>query len=372
MEYIVIGLWALIFGVKYANTHNANLIKLPFWILCVYCVLLFGFRYRVGFDTINYMDSYPDISPINKIHIEDLFGLKHAPLYGLIESSCKMFSPDFFVLQIVVSTLFSIPLFWFLKKESTNPFISFLVFFFISGFYFYTDILRESLAIACFLLNYDNFVKRRYIRFYILALISVMLHYSAIILFLLPLFPKLGFNRYYLLYVICFIASMSIMVDFMLPLITIEAIANQAERNLVGIDESGHSILWRILKVCQLSILPIIVFIIYRLQDKKNIQLEKSVCLYALLGIGCLNFDFIFARFANYFAIPFAIYFGNCLDIAYLKGRYIYFIGLISILCISYLPINIGQSSKYIPYYSIFNPQEVKEREDRVILWRMN
>ena len=54
-------------------------------------------------DTLNYMDAYDSVEPLNKIQIEDLFGLKTAPLYGFLESTSKMLVKDFWFIQLVVS-----------------------------------------------------------------------------------------------------------------------------------------------------------------------------------------------------------------------------------------------------------------------------
>ena len=358
MEYLFIVVFALILG-RFYSLKPTNKLVVGYWLLCVYCIALFGLRYRVGMDTLNYMDSYYEVIPLNKLKIEDLFGLKVAPLYGLIQSFCKMLSSQFYVMQLAVAALFNIPLFWFVKNHTNNPYYGFCLFFIIEGLYFNTDIMRESLAVVCFLINLDNIEKKRWTRYYFGCLIAVSLHYSALITLLFPFARKMRFNMLYIVLLILFFFAQKMIGDYLLPFITYEAIANR----VASLQKFGESlnINWIIMRVLRHTVVPIFIIAFARFYRKHH-RYEWCSCLYALIGLGCIEYSIIFSRFTNYLVVPFLIY---LLETVFSSRKYVikYLIIFLFLFISFYSRIKSKDFKLYIPYHSIYNPQTESERE---------
>lgn len=372
MGYFVILSSSLFFSLLYRKTNNSERYLVFYWILCIYCILFFGFRYRVGFDTINYHDQYDNILPLYKMNIEDFFGNKHAPLYGLLESFCKTLSPNFYVLQIMVSILFNIPLFYYLKRNSENPFLSFFVFFVMIGCYFNTDIMRESLAVIISLFNYENIRKRKYLRYYLCAIIALGFHYTAIVTFIFPFISFVKFNKYYVLYLIIFVALVRFVSEFIFSILTIDYLQDQVLAKLFGLGQ--HNFNWFIFRISKYILLPFLILVYYKVSGYQHKLYENLTCLYVLFGIGILFYEVFFIRFANYAFIPFSVFFANVLLTNKLHSKLqVLRLPILSLMLLIYSfgYLNNRQYRAYYPYYSIFDPHEDKERENQVYEWRL-
>lgn len=367
MQYILTILVALILSSRYSKTGDLRLLKLPYSVLCLWNILFFGLRYRVGLDTLNYMDGYWKILPIDGLTISDFMGLHHAPLYALLESICKTISPEFWVLQIAVAAIFNIILFSFLKKHSVNPYLSFAIYFFVAAPHFNTNLMRESLAIAMFLLNYDNYKERRWKKYYSMSLLSIGFHYSAFIILFFPLLRNIRFNKTFLWVVIAFSVFCAFFVGMLLPHLPSGIISDEISRKIRRM--GFYNINWFIMHFIRYALAPLLLLLLSR-RYKLNELHENILCIYLLLCVGIFFYEMFFVRFTNYLAILLFIYIAN-----YVKSRYVVFDYKMYVL-IPLLAVNVwyyasrGHYENYYPYHSVFNPVEDDKRElrrDRMI-----
>lgn len=360
MVYLFIILYCLILGYFYQHNHTAALLRTPYWILFFYVVVLFGLRFRVGMDTLNYMDSYHLVTPLNQMTFSDLFGQHYAPLSQLLFSFCRMLSPEFYVLQIIHMVLLNIPLFLFLKRQTLNPYYAYLLFFIMAGTYFYTDILRESLAIAVFLLNYENLKNRRWLPYYLLCIVSIGFHYTALFLLFLPLLRNVKFNTTYLLVILAFVAVCMLLLPRLSNLISDDILANEISNKT---SKFGLvNIRWFLFRLIRYSLLSAILLFLSRKESEYHFEISL-VCIYLLMGIGVFFFEEFFVRFSNYLSLPFVVLMCNYIcrrTTAQLLKQFI----IIPFLIVNiWVQLHDNYYVMYLPYYSIFNPQIDFQRE---------
>lgn len=159
-----------------------------YWFECVIVILVMGFRYYVGGDTMGYMDKYEFVSPINELTLMDFVLGEYQPLWIILQSTCKVFSEEFFVLQLVISTVANVTVFWAMQRYSTNKFFAVLLYLISQMLNFNCEILRAVLAISVFLIAYEQLLEKKYLKYYLLIIVAILFHDQAFLLLLVPLF----------------------------------------------------------------------------------------------------------------------------------------------------------------------------------------
>lgn len=164
-------------------------------ILLVLFILLAGFRWKVGGDTLAYMNFYNQFAPtLGGLTTYDFSAHKFEPLFVVLMSICKTFSSEFWLFQLVHAIIINTIIFSFLKKHTPFKYFALLIYFFFYYFYLNTEILRESLAICVFLIIYEKINNKKYIAYYLGCLIAIAFHSSAIILLFFPFLARFRFN----------------------------------------------------------------------------------------------------------------------------------------------------------------------------------
>ncbi|MDE6264241.1 MAG: EpsG family protein, partial [Paramuribaculum sp.] len=161
-----------------------------------------GLRYRVGLDTLNYMEGYQDLPTFQTYELQNFILYRYEPGYLLLCMICKEIGNEFFLLQIFQSIILNTAVIYFFYMYCKNPFMALILYYYIIWPYFNTEILRESIAISIFILNYENLNKGKYLRYYIWTILAICFHFSAIILVLFPLFKNIKCNRYFFIAII--------------------------------------------------------------------------------------------------------------------------------------------------------------------------
>ena len=363
MEYIILIVLTAFFANRFEKNPDFKRYRGAYLAIFIYSIIMWGFRYRVGIDTLNYMEDYAEMPSLSKLDFNHIFEYRAAPFYTLLVAVCKSFTHSFYLLQIAVTTIFNSCLFVFLKKNSQNPFHAYLIFFFMTGGYFNTEILKESLAVGFFLLNLDNLLENRWGKYYLLACVSLMFHYSAVIVFLFPLLKWLRLNAYFLVILIVFFIISKQLYAILLPLIKFEAVASRLDEFSKMMENGQLNINWVIVEVTRTSLLPLFILIVNRLGKWEIGNKEFLICLCVLFGVGCIYFEIIFDRFCNYLIIIFVVCFSNMLTSKLLSKQ----------LCIIFISIYIGIYTFYYinrhryrmwyPYVSVHNEYKDKDRE---------
>lgn len=381
MEYLIILLLLLILGYRYEVKSSAISIsrknKLEY-VVVVYLIVLSGFAYNVGSDIPIYMNEYDTYSYYN---ITKLFAssdfVNRQPGWLLLCYICHSISSDFVVLKLVIAIIVNLSIYFFIKKNTRNVFIS--LFFFCVFLYLDTNFnsLRQGLSIAFFLLSFESLKRFNYKKYYLLALGAYMFHISAILIFIFPLLGWLKIGKRSLVYVTLFLLLTSILIirfdiafqinAFMLAggFMDNESASLAAERYLSGDLANNLNFFGLTSAFIYLSSIAIIVYL-YSKQENEHSRFSFLI-LFFLFSILNFTLPVVFSRYLMYFLMFFSITLSDVIVRFLHEHRSpVFMFGLILLIYI-YKPINTlflynqrrdsALIEQYYPYYSVFNKQ---------------
>lgn len=347
-----------IFGIYYCDIHKRHSILLKVF-LFIYLVIVLGLRYKVGGDTINYMGYYEGYPSLNEWELTFYDSYSFQPLFSFIFSLSKTISKNFAFFQFLHAILFTSILYYFIKISTKYFFTALSLSLLIFYLYFTTEILRESLAILVFTLNYKNLRENNIFKYYIGAALAICFHISAVILLVLPLLRWLKFDYKYAILVVLVCLSGYLWQDFLNFASSISVLSEKV--NTYRTDQSG-GFLFSVLIILRYSVIPIVTN--YFLKTKyNNTKYENVLCVLSLLGI-CSVFSYIiFTRFTNYFLILLAVAIAELLCKMFLsynkstrQSAIVYAIFILLVYGSYYIHLNMYE--RWIPYSHIINPTE--------------
>lgn len=181
---LVLGLFVLTYIYDYKGRDSGRLM----WIIIIALVFIMiaGFRYRLGTDSIRYERYFvegPDLTTISSKHF---MNTRFSPLYILLAVSVRTITDQFVVFQLIHATIVNCVVFYFLYKNTRKIFFAATLYFFTLYFSLNMEVLRESLAVAVFLLAWPFFKDGKWLKWYILSVIGFLCHTSAVFMFILP------------------------------------------------------------------------------------------------------------------------------------------------------------------------------------------
>jgi hypothetical protein len=191
----------IIFLLLFLSFHydfNEKTKKKDFWYLVclVIFVLIVGLRWRLGVDTPNYINMfYHEYPSLHELSWDD-FSIGNDPLFVLINSCVKACDGRFYIVQLIQSMFVNTLIFVYIKRHSSYIFTCLL--FYALTFYlgFNTDIMRASMSIVLSLFSNDFFLKKKWIKGYLLLVIGCFFHSQTVLLLALPIFLFLRFNKF--------------------------------------------------------------------------------------------------------------------------------------------------------------------------------
>lgn len=392
MFYIIIGIVILILSSYYdfskENKKNKNI-----WIntLLIVLILIPAFRYRVGGDTLGYMDEYKSMPSLADFNIyKNIIESRYQPLWVLFIAVLKSISQSFVLLQIVHAIIVNTIIFHVLKKYCKFIFIAIFLYYIYAYFKFNFEILREALAICMIALSIGYCIKKSWLKFYVYVTIAFLFHDSAIIMFFVPFFYERKINVFTSLLII----GISIIFFFNFTLFFNQAISSGILsdgfilRAIPYVESSkGFSIRG---VLYYLSIHLIFPLLIYYIGFKNGVRtvVDKFLLEYIFIGIVASLIPGLY-RFANYQIIFSIIYISNFFNQIRIKNpqnriasiHKLLIVGiLLFILTTRVILIQFRDTSYYhpgtkyynlyYPYYTIFNPKEYYPREQMVFnMW---
>lgn len=349
---------------------------LPYIILFVFVVLISGLRYRVGIDTLNYMEVYNSLPSIR--NISNIFdsenNLTMRPLFLLLVVMAKLFSNEFYVCQLLHAIILNTIIFVFLYKESKHPFFCVAMYLFVYFFYFNMEIMRESLAVGVFLLARNVLYQRQWIKYCVYVFIASLFHYSAFFMVIYPFILRLKLNKkfiYILLGSLWLFILLKPVINTFLYAVDSTLLVKKI-MNYMDYSDSVSSVKTFLVQLLKYSVLPFIVLFLYKKHSKIPFKYESLVLFHILIGIGVVFYQVIFSRFTNY-TQPFCV-------LLYAEFTYmVYKTFLIkNVFCVAasilifvailwdyniHPVLGARRYNQWIPYYSIFNPQRDNIRE---------
>lgn len=359
IPYLIPLIITLLAAIAFDGKEKMSPIKTAIWaFLFVYLTCLVGLRYEVGGDTITYMAVYEWARPLSTWEF-DLFGM-YQPGYTFLCAITKSISEDFTLFQFFHAFIINAILFRFIRKHTKYIFTSLFVLEFSIYIYFTTEILREVLAIAVFLLNYKNYEQKKWLKYYIGAVLSCLFHFSAIILFIIPFLNKIRFNKKFI--------ALSF-VSLGLLYFAGNVLSHFGGSYIIDKFNSywgGHyGYLVTFLYFLRNAVFPLFFAWIIKFKFKQELKFENIICIMILFGIGSAINPLIWGRTVNYFMIFFCISFGDyCGQAMKSANKRIHnnawILLVFFLITYSTYYLSIKNYMRYIPYCSVMNPHYIE------------
>lgn len=192
--------FALLLILTYKYDYRQETSKRLVWVVVIWLLFMLtaGMRYRIGTDSIRYeayFNQIPGLTEIGARHFNDAAYARFAPGYILLNSVVKTFSEDFTAFQFVHSIIVCSVVVFFFYRNARNLFFALLIFYVFQYLNLTTEVLRESLAVSVFLLAWPFFRDSKWIKWYLMSILALFFHVSAIMMLFIPLICVPGIRQ---------------------------------------------------------------------------------------------------------------------------------------------------------------------------------
>ena len=150
-------------------------------------ICIVGLRYRLGVDSVRYATFFSDLPDIGQLWSYDFSSTRYGLGYLLLASIVRSITDDFTLMQFVLATLVNTVLFTFFYRNTRHIFTCLFFYFFLSFFNYNFEILRESCAVAMFVMGWKYILSQNWIKYYLCALAAFLFHMSGIITLFVPI-----------------------------------------------------------------------------------------------------------------------------------------------------------------------------------------
>lgn len=353
-------------------------------IVLIMLIMLAGFRYHIGTDSIYYEYQFEKFPTIFTLSPKSFIQYDYAPLYVIFTALLRTITHEFVIVQLVTSLLINYSVITFVKRHLGTEFIfTFVLFYFLTFYYSVNcETLRESIAISIFLWSIDFYKEKNWKKYYIYVFIAFLFHYGALLLFVLPLISIIKINKNNRVFLVAFVVGLIILLPYFhvtealrLLLVSI-GMANEFMGYIVS-DQSQYAL--SLSSIVNWLILPLF-FLYYQTKSKNSSKWTPlSFLLVAYLITVWLTtlVLYIFYRYNVYFGvIYYSLYAATVVDIAkkYFRKSVIAFVILL-------VPFFYGAYNNWTkvyvyeawsdlkridlidPYTSVFDKENVYDRE---------
>ena len=380
MIYLLVFILLLIPVVKYDWMAKTGGEKKWYYFILAVLILLAGLRYRVGSDTLIYMSMFEDCPKLAELKYFDFAEAQYNPLWYILNSISRSIFDSFTFFQIMHAVIVNSVFFWFFRKYCPLYYFSAILLYYIGYFcYFNMEILRESLCICLLLLSIPFYLRKQWLIYYIISIIALFFHYSAVVMLFMPLlqlFKKPSWKWQLVL----FFAVILFMKVINVPALLLDVLGLNEQltlllKNYLDLERSFMGMLSEVIKY-----LPIFILICVResndISDKYDFTplLMGVVVPYSMaMGIGG------FARFINYFVPFIIIYLVNTIykvltfdfkrkQITFLSSMFALLLLLVNMTSyylsdLSEVYPNTRAYVRCFPYYSVLSPKIDEHRE---------
>ena len=182
-------------------------------------------RFGMGIDYWGYYSMFT-IAP-SAIHaIQPIQFLTTEPTFLIIAALIKQFNLNFQLLIAIYSGLSFFFVYKTIKRFSCNRMFSLFIFF--SNYYlvYTTNAMRQAVAIGIFIYAFFFYLENNLLRKYLfLIVLATLFHYSAVVLFLVPLALKLPKFLFLKFSTLCFFSFFCILIGFYAPAVLLQFVA---------------------------------------------------------------------------------------------------------------------------------------------------
>lgn len=193
MIYIIAIILILVGIFVYDYAHKQKFCRQYYIVVYTVFVLIAGLRYKLGGDTIGYIQMWNTLPTITDLLNYGFFVWPehYQPLWYLINALCKLVSDDFTFFQIIHAVIINSVFGWFIWKYSKIPFFTTLLYAVFFFFIYNTEILRASLAVCMFLLGYPALENKKWFKYGFYCILAIGFHIEALFILLFPMLQLL-------------------------------------------------------------------------------------------------------------------------------------------------------------------------------------
>ena len=398
MVYLIVFI-LLIVGVYMFDYRKRSSGELAYFgLMCLLFIAIAGLRYRIGNDSIIYENNYKDLPTLFELGSFRFSSIRYEPGFIIFASIPKTFSPDFVYLQIFQAIVVNTIIFWFVYKNTQNRFIALILYFICLYVNLNTEVMREALAVCCFLLAWPFFRNGKWLLYYPLVLLAITFHISAVMLLFLPIITVPGIRYFFRLGPQVLITALILFALGMVLQRKFFFIVEQLSANETIVDRAAEysksslgglrlNIIGMTEQLIKNVFIPIgaLMYLKRRVKNDKDIttdtrwlkRMEMLIVAGTYFAVIALCIPIV-ARFNNYFGMFFYVAVASCFfTVAYFKRKKYrlpgsYWIVILVLICAIYFKLFFanthGSQTKkvymiYYPYESVLDPKENYDRE---------
>lgn len=284
-----------------------------FFSTLIILILFSGLRYRVGFDTIRYMKVFENSIPtFSSFDFSYILINRHEPLFLLLEIVAKSIYPQFVTVQLILSIILNLSVFYFIKRNTEYVFTSILFYFLVIYISFNFETIRQATSVAIFLFAIQYIQQKNWSKYYMLSTVAVLFHVSAIILFIIPALPKIFKYKYLIFYLLGAILVSYIISNHFASIINLVAVTDQlaTKASNYANNESYSGQRLNIAGVITHTIINVLIpsYFLYLNKRKSPLeifQFDYLIIFYIIISILMIKIQ-LFYRLLDYF-FPFLI-----------------------------------------------------------------
>ena len=370
LVFMILLVFVLIFDTSTNGTKRCNEANSAMLFALIMLSLLAGLRYRVGTDTLAYMDEYEKY-PLSYFKERYLFGW-----YALM-AFCKSLHLSFYCVQIFLAFLTNYAVIKFLRRYSLHFFSSLLIYYVLlfPGLNF--EIIRQGVCVAIFLLSFHYLEEKKFIKYYIWTGIACLFHYSALLLLLIPLLMWIPINKKtltgFMVLAALEIAFASLMKEQIYEFSKgLSFLEHRAFYYFSEVDtEESFSLISFVFNLTLNVLIPLFIIIRHCYSEKISSG-YIVICMFSMIIYIVSAYMPIIYRFNNFFQLFSLVLFVDLFNWirVHIKGRP-FFVLLILLLIFVGIKGRVYFANiegtpgyyRYYPYSSIFNEFKVPQRE---------
>lgn len=288
---VYISIIALLFFLNILDTYNIISKKynsVIYFSLCLIIILIVGLRWETGTDWTPYLQNFYNTTSLEIVLVNALTGFEVG--YGLLVLSIRSLTENYTYFLILHSIVFYFLIFYFNKKASPYPYLSFLLFFVSTMGVLGSN--RQLLALSICLFALQFLINGKRIFFLTSIILASFIHSTAFIFFIYYFL-----NRDFSKFIILFSIVLAIIIgNTTLPVTLFGRVAN-----LIGVASAQKADFYKdSVDIATLSIIGLIRRLFYLLLFMFNYNtLKNKVKYYKLLFNGYvfgLIFYFLFSN----------------------------------------------------------------------------
>lgn len=316
MVYIFILIWTLLLVVVY-DIYTIKIGKRSSYLVTYFLfVFVAGLSFRVGIDAMRYAVEYKNYPTLLALRNFDFNNANDDPLWVCIGALFRTFFDDFIFLHTFHALLVNLSIFILFWRYGKSPFICIVLYFLSFYIFFNFETLRESLAVAIYILSFDFLLRKRWIPYFGVCLISFFMHSSAIFTFLIPILLYFLRKRslvpwlLLVLFVVFIGSNINTLVVDILPRLAL----NERILYKAGVYFGRESIGISTGVLLKNVVFPLTILVLDMRVSKSNSDLTVFAKLFLLIGFLSLIIP-VFDRLLNYIIVFYVIYTANVITL---------------------------------------------------------